>query len=449
MDPAGAIDAPTGARARLLTEAAPPVRTRVAELVATAVGHLPEADVPAAVRPVARFTPSKRARFGAGPLLSALADDEAFAERVVGWWRENRPAEWDAASDADPLHAAAVAVVEGRDEDAALVRDVGERTETARLRAELTAARARAERLTGELADARAERDAARASARAEAPDASGEAAKLRARLREQGVRVRRAEDAAAEARARLDAGQADVLAEVGDLRRERDRLREHADAAEHRARQAAAELDAARRAAQEARRADEARLALLLDTLAGAATGLRRELGLGTSPGAPGAGAGASLPADLVGRTQPVVGRPAVDVATLDRLLGLPEVHLLLDGYNVTKTAWPALALATQRERLVAALVPLAARTGAETTVVFDGAGVVGVPTLSGRGVRVLFSEAGDIADDLIRRLVAAEPHGRPLVVVTSDRAVVESVRRDGAHPVPSAVLLERLARI
>jgi hypothetical protein len=43
----------------------------------------------------------------------------------------------------------------------------------------------------------------------------------------------------------------------------------------------------------------------------------------------------------------------------------------------------------------------------------------------------------------------VDAEPEGRPLVVVTSDRAVVDSVRRRGAHPVPSSVLLDRLARI
>jgi predicted RNA-binding protein with PIN domain len=61
---------------------------------------------------------------------------------------------------------------------------------------------------------------------------------------------------------------------------------------------------------------------------------------------------------------------------------------------------------------------------------------------------VRVLFSDPGVLADDVIRDLVAAEPHGRPLVVATSDRAVVQSVRRRGAHAVPSAVLLARLVR-
>jgi predicted RNA-binding protein with PIN domain len=61
---------------------------------------------------------------------------------------------------------------------------------------------------------------------------------------------------------------------------------------------------------------------------------------------------------------------------------------------------------------------------------------------------VRVLFSDAGVLADDVIRELVAVEPAGRPLVVATSDKAVVASVRRGGAHTVASAVLLGRLVR-
>ena len=75
-----------------------------------------------------------------------------------------------------------------------------------------------------------------------------------------------------------------------------------------------------------------------------------------------------------------------------------------------------------------------------------FDGAGVVAAPTRGSRGVRVLFSDAGVLADDVIRSLVAAEPEGRPVLVATSDRAVVASVRQRGAHALPSAVLLARL---
>ena len=178
------------------------------------------------------------------------------------------------------------------------------------------------------------------------------------------------------------------------------------------------------------------------METLDGAVTGLRRELALGgTGP----------RPADLVrGATagQGVVGR-VEDPAALERLLALPAVHLVVDGYNVTKTGYPELSLADQRDRLVHQLAALGARTSAEVTLVFDGAGVIAVPAAAPRGVRVLFSDPGVLADDVIRALVTAEPEGRPVVVVTSDRAVADSVRRRGAHSVPSAVLLARLGRV
>ena len=120
--------------------------------------------------------------------------------------------------------------------------------------------------------------------------------------------------------------------------------------------------------------------------------------------------------------------GGGAVDaVAALDALLAVPSVHLVVDGYNVSKTGYPELPLADQRTRLAGQLAALAARTGVEITVVFDGAGVVAAPTRGSRGVRVLFSDPGVLADDVIRALVAAEPQGRPVVVATSDRAVVD----------------------
>ncbi|MEP6762609.1 MAG: NYN domain-containing protein, partial [Sporichthyaceae bacterium] len=63
-------------------------------------------------------------------------------------------------------------------------------------------------------------------------------------------------------------------------------------------------------------------------------------------------------------------------------------------------------------------------------------------------RGVRVLFSKPGEIADELIRRLVREEPPGRPVVVVSSDREVADGVRRSGARPVSSDALVRRLDR-
>jgi predicted peroxiredoxin len=250
--------------------------------------------------------------------------------------------------------------------------------------------------------------------------DAEIELERLRKRLREQGVKLREAKDAAEAAAAEVDRIQERTADEVKRLTSERDRERERAETERGKAQRAIADAEVARQSAREARQADEVRLALLVDTLDGAVTGLRRELALGgTGP----------RPADLVrgaSASQGAVGR-VEDPAALDRLLSLSD----------------------QRDRLVHQLAVLAARTGAEVTLVFDGAGVVAVPAAAPRGVRVLFSDPGVLADDVIRALVTAEPEGRPVVVVTSDRAVADSVRRRGAHPVPSAVLLARLGRV
>jgi len=66
----------------------------------------------------------------------------------------------------------------------------------------------------------------------------------------------------------------------------------------------------------------------------------------------------------------------------------------------------------------------------------------------VAGRAVRVLFS-VGEIADDLIRRLVRAEPRGRVVVVVTSDQRLGADLEAAGARVVPSATLVARFARL
>ncbi|WP_200829710.1 NYN domain-containing protein, partial [Cellulomonas algicola] len=210
--------------------------------------------------------------------------------------------------------------------------------------------------------------------------------------------------------------------------------------------RAAQAERTAARAELRSARKLADARVRLLLDTIVDAATGLRHELALPPA---------ADLPADLVApdQTRPAPrtgsrGRSADDPALLDELLRQPWAHVLVDGYNVTKTGYGELTLADQRRRLVDGLARVAAGTGAEVTCCFDGQPGQAPPAVQARGVRVLFS-VGEIADDLIRRLVAAEPPGRVLVVVTSDQAVARDVEARGAWVVPSTTLLARLQHL
>lgn len=417
------------------------VRDRIAELAASALGKLPPVDVPRQLRPVARFAPAKRAKLGAVPLLTSLGDNPRFRTAVLEWLREHRQDALDPNAE-DTVAAAAAAVLLGESSAESRVRLVAKNAEETTLRAERDAAMARAQRLTAEVERLRDELDRAHAATEQARGEREAEIDRLRGRLREQGVVLRKAKDTAEAARGEAEQAGQQRDAEVGDMVAQLERERQRAATERARAERAVADAEVARQSAREAREADEVRLALLVDTIEGAVGGLRRELSLG----------GRGLrPADTVRGASAGPGSPGrvQDPVTLDRLLALPSVHLIVDGYNVTKTGYAELVLADQRERLIHQLAALTARTGAEVTVVFDGAGVVSVPATAPRGVRVLFSDPGVLADDVIRSLVAAEPSGRPVVVATSDRAVVDSVREHGAYPVASAVLLARLGRV
>ena len=187
-------------------------------------------------------------------------------------------------------------------------------------------------------------------------------------------------------------------------------------------------------------RRAGNARLRVLLEGLQETVAGLSKELEL--PPGTP-------LPADLVAAVEPPESSSRLRLESGEELtsaLGKPRAHLIIDGYNVTKTARPNDALADQREWLVRTLLPLQSRTGADITVIFDGASVGPVPSLATAEVRVRFSEPGEKADRVIVELARAEPSGRMVVVVSSDQAVASGARNAGARTAGSEVLLRVL---
>lgn len=418
-----------------------PVRLRVVSLAADTLSRLGPDEIPSTLRAAARFMPTKRTRLAASALAAALAGDQLFRLRTAEHAEALAPAVADAVrrgevpAAADPVELAAIAYLVRSEGWQAYVRRAAEA-----LRAETEHARARERdeamrRLRAQLDEARAAiRDEARRSAE-QVEAARAELESLRKRLRAQTGELRAAqraraaaEEALAEERRRAAVAESSAQAEI---RRLRQRVSEVEDA-----------LESARRSARESRSVDETRLWLLLETAAGAVHGLRRELALRPTEDRPGDAVAAALPG--VGG---LGAGPPADVL-FDRLLALPRVHVVVDGYNVTKTGYANLPLATQRDRLVQSLGVLAARTGAEVTCAFDGADRPPLMPPAPRGVRVLFSRPGEPADDLIRRLVAAEPPGRPIVVVSSDREVAEGVRRSGAYPIAADILLRHLDR-
>ena len=122
--------------------------------------------------------------------------------------------------------------------------------------------------------------------------------------------------------------------------------------------------------------------------------------------------------------------------------------VVLVVDGYNVSKTAWPTASLEEQRERLLAALAELHLRIRCEVVVAFDGSGVRGVPSARRPGVRVVFSDAGETADDVVVHEAGVLPGTVPVVVASSDGEVRERATQAGAVAVASSTLLSVLRR-
>jgi predicted RNA-binding protein with PIN domain len=80
----------------------------------------------------------------------------------------------------------------------------------------------------------------------------------------------------------------------------------------------------------------------------------------------------------------------------------------------------------------------------------VFDAAMSVSRPVVATpRGVKVVFSPEGVIADQVISELVAAEPSGRVVVVVSSDQEVARDASAAGARSVAAEALVGLLARV
>ncbi|MGG8405521.1 NYN domain-containing protein, partial [Streptomyces sp. 12297] len=299
------------------------------------------------------------------------------------------------------------------------------------------------ERLREELTAVREQHKSGGEHLRHELEAARKEAESLQRKLRSAQSDVKRAEAALRKASAELDVIRTETAHQVASAESESRRLKSRLSETE-------AALEASRRATREGRSVEDMRVRLLLDTVLESAQGLRRELALPPVSARPAETVDAVEPGRMTPKDIAARALSETDPALLDQLLALPQVHLVVDGYNVTKTGYPTMPLEKQRLRLLGGLSMLAAQTGAEMTCVFDGAELAAPVLLAPpRGVRVLFSKPGVTADELIRQLVRAEPAGRPVVVVSTDREVADGVAKSGARPVASALLLKRLSRI
>jgi predicted RNA-binding protein with PIN domain len=414
------------------------VRARVISYAADALGALPADHVPGPLKRAAQFTPQRRARIAGQQILDQLTADETFRERMAVQVKARRPdVAAELAEGAATVETAALAF---------LVRSDGWQAIVATVAAEASAL-GRADRGDEELLALRARLDAAlgeqaavKRAAKEELAVAKAEIADLRRRLGDARARMRATSNEADRVTAESAATIARLEADGAAAESEARRLRAQVAGLE-------AELARTQRAARTTRDEGTLRARLLLDTLLQASQGLRQELALPVTTGSPADQVEAHLAESGSRSSSGAASRPVDDPMLVRELLNLPQVHMIVDGYNVTRAEWDDATLEIQRNRLLRGLGPLVAQTGAEITVVFDGTNAESRPTVSQpRGVRVLFSPRGVLADDVIRDLVAAEPVGRPVGVVTSDQEIARDVGRKSGVRVIGARALVRL---
>lgn len=323
----------------------------------------------------------------------------------------------------DDWESHAADLVAARDDEAASkdLRKQLKRSDRRRAAAEQAAARSRTELLArdAQIAEQAAEID----GLRSDAAKAHEEAAELRAELVDARNDVRHARDRERAARARLEddpAPQPDVtgadqvlrdrVVEVegllADLTGAAERDRSRVDAVVSASREFIAHLDG------------------LMDDSAPAPTSVSHQDARRSSTKR----VALSLPGGVISTS-----REAAE------FLMHSDARVFVDGYNVSKLAWPDRSLEQQREALIGRCENLARRCRTDIAVVFDGTAVTGAHTSSRRDVRVVFSPDGVSADDVIRSEVAALGDERHVVVVTNDREIVDDVRTMGANIVPS----------
>ncbi len=120
-------------------------------------------------------------------------------------------------------------------------------------------------------------------------------------------------------------------------------------------------------------------------------------------------------------------------------------SLHIVIDGYNLIRQS-PSLSaielnsLEEGRDALIDRLACYRRLKHFPITVVFDGA--MASNDFEGersrrKGIDVLFSRSGELADSVIKRLVVRE--GAGAVVVTSDKEVADFAARHGAAPIAS----------
>jgi len=123
--------------------------------------------------------------------------------------------------------------------------------------------------------------------------------------------------------------------------------------------------------------------------------------------------------------------------------------LHIIIDGYNfiLQSDMFSSHDIQDAREALVDALAAYKRLRGHKITIVFDGSNApLFIQDRDRRkGVNITFSRQAELADTVIKRMVARER--QKALVVSSDREVVEFASLQGAATISSPMFEEKIA--
>ena len=126
-------------------------------------------------------------------------------------------------------------------------------------------------------------------------------------------------------------------------------------------------------------------------------------------------------------------------------------SIHLIVDGYNLIRQSGILSPLDQQnlqsgRDALIELLAKYKKIKHHKITVVFDG---INAPSIIPSrdyisGIRIKFSNMGESADTVIKRMAARERE--KAVIVSSDRDIIDSVVSSGAATIHSPLFEEKM---
>jgi len=126
--------------------------------------------------------------------------------------------------------------------------------------------------------------------------------------------------------------------------------------------------------------------------------------------------------------------------------------LHIIIDGYNLIRQSQTLSFLDQEdlqlgREALIDLLASYKKIMGHPITVVFDGkhSDAVSEQRQQMKGIRVVFSRHGELADQVIKRMVKAERERA--VVVSSDNEIINFSGSQGAATIGSGEFEEKIS--